>query len=275
MKTKSSERHTIAYILLTLGAVIMIFPFIWSVLTSLKSLSESLQCPPTFLPKIFDLSNYTKVCEDLPFGNFFFNTAMMILARIVFACLLSAMAAYAFARIEFLGKNLLFILVLVPMMVPTQIFILPQYLIVSKLSLGDTVTALVIPGIASSFGIFLLRQFFMSIPKELEEAATLDGCNIGQTFVYIMLPLVKTGMVSVAIFTALFAYKDLLWPLIVNSSIEKMPLSSGLAMLQGQYTTNYPELMAGSVIAIIPMIVLFLLFQKQFVEGIATTGSKN
>lgn len=135
--------------------------------------------------------------------------------------------------------------------------------------------ALVMPGMASTFGIFLLRQFFMGIPDELEEAAILDGCNPGQIFIKIMFPLIKPGLVSLAIFTALFAYKDLLWPLIVNTSIEKMPLSSGLAMLQGQYTTNYPQLMAGAVIAIIPMIILFLVFQKQFVEGIATTGSKS
>lgn len=135
--------------------------------------------------------------------------------------------------------------------------------------------ALVMPGMASTFGIFLLRQFFMGIPDELEEAAILDGCNPGQIFIKIMFPLIKPGLVSLAIFTALFAYKDLLWPLIVNTSIEKMPLSSGLAMLQGQYTTNYPQLMAGAVIAIIPMVILFLVFQKQFVEGIATTGSKS
>ena len=160
------------------------------------------------------------------------------------------------------------------MMVPSQIYVLPQYLIVSKMKLNNTIAALVIPGMASTFGIFLLRQFFMGIPNDLEEAAVLDGCNRGQVFFKIMLPLVKPGMVSLAIFTALFAYKDLLWPLIVNNSIDKMPLSSGLAMLQGQYVTNYPELMAGAVLAIIPMAVIFLFFQKQFVEGVATSGIK-
>ena len=212
--------------------------------------------------------------EYAPLYKFFCKYSPNDIIQDRISTILSALAAYAFARMEFPFKNLLFILVLMPMMVPSQIFILPQYLIVSNLGWQNTIKALVVPGIASTFGIFLLRQFFMGIPKELEEAAVLDGCNPGQTFLKVMLPLAKSGIVSLAIFTALFAYKDLLWPLVVNTSVEKMPLSSGLAMLQGQYTTNYPQLMAGSVIAIIPMVILFLFFQKQFVEGIATTGTK-
>lgn len=275
MKKKKYIGKLVIYLLLIVGAVVMIFPFVWSVLTSFKSLSESLQVPPAILPISWEPVNYRDVWEALPFVSFFINTGLMIIGRMFFAVLLSSMAAYAFARMDFPFKNILFLLVLMPMMVPAQIFILPQYLIISELGWVNTIKALVIPGMASTFGIFLLRQFFMGIPNELEEAAILDGCNTGQIFIKIMLPLAKSGLVSVAIFTALFAYKDLLWPLIVNTSVEKMPLSSGLAMLQGQYTTNYPQLMAGAVIAIIPMAVLFLIFQKQFVEGIATTGSKN
>lgn len=184
------------------------------------------------------------------------------------------MAAYAFARLEFPGRNLLFGLVLLQMMVPGQIFILPQYMIVSKLGWLNTIQALALPGIVSTFGTFLLRQFFMSLPKDLEEAAVLDGCSVWKIFWKIMLPLTKPGLVSVAIFTALFAWKDLMWPLIVNMSIEKMTLSSGLVNLMGQYSVDYPQLMAGSLIAIVPMIILFLVFQKQFVEGIATSGTK-
>lgn len=275
MKQKRNTVNILIYIILLVGAVVMIFPFIWSILTSFKNLSESLQFPPKFLPKSWSPVNYADVWEQLPFVNFFINTVLMILLRVILATVFSAMAAYAFARMTFPFKNALFILVLMPMMVPSQIFVLPQYLLATKIHVSNTVMALVMPGIASTFGIFLLRQFFMGIPNELEEAAILDGCNPGQIFIKIMFPLIKPGLVSLAIFTALFAYKDLLWPLIVNTSIEKMPLSSGLAMLQGQYTTNYPQLMAGAVIAIIPMVILFLVFQKQFVEGIATTGSKS
>ncbi|XKB99672.1 carbohydrate ABC transporter permease [Niallia sp. JL1B1071] len=252
----------------------MIFPFIWSILTSFMTLSESLQFPPTIFPNSWKLTNYTDVWNALPFGSFFINTGIMIIVRVVFSVLFSAMAGYAFARIKIRGMNLLFLIVLLPMMVPSQIFILPQYLLMSKLGLTNTVTALIIPGIASTFGTFLMRQFFMSVPEEIEEAAILDGCNYGKMFIKVMLPLAKVPMISVAIFTALFAWKDLMWPLIINMSPDKMPLSSGLALLQGQFTTNYPQLMAGSIIATVPMLILYFIFQKQFIQGIASTGSK-
>lgn len=198
----------------------------------------------------------------------------MVSIRVIGSVLFSSMAAYAFARLEFPLKNYFFILVLSTMMVPSQIYILPQYMIVSKLGWLDTVKALAVPGIVSTFGTFLLRQVYMGIPKDLEEAAVLDGCSIAKIFWKIMLLLTKSGMVSVAIFTALFAWKDLIWPLVVNMSQDKMTLSSGLSALMGQYSVDYPQLMAGSVIAILPMIILFLIFQKQFVEGIATSGTK-
>lgn len=274
MKSKKTGLF-IVYILLVLGTTIMILPFIWTLLTSFKTQAEALKIPPQILPSSWDPFNYIAVWDTLPFLDFFSNTFLMMAFRCLFSVLFSAMAAYAFARLEFPLRNFFFMLVLVQMMVPVQIFILPQYLIVSKLGWLNSVKALVVPGVVSTFGTFLLRQFFMTIPKELEEAAILDGCSIGKIFVKIMLPLSRSGLVSLTIFTALFAWKDLMWPLIVNLSIDKMTLSSGLVTLMGQYSINYPQLMAGSMIVFIPMIVLFIIFQKQFIEGIATTGSKN
>ena len=166
----------------------------------------------------------------------------------------------------------MFSLVMFQMMVPGQIFIIPQYLMVSSLGVLDTIFALIFPGMVTAFGTFLLRQTYMGLPKDLEEAARLDGCNIGQTFLFIMAPLTRSGMVSLGIFTAVFAYKDLMWPLICNRNV--MPLSAALAKMQGQYSNNYPQLMAASLLACIPMIVLYLIFQKQFIEGIATSGGK-
>jgi multiple sugar transport system permease protein len=160
------------------------------------------------------------------------------------------------------------------MMVPGQIFIIPQYLMVSKLGMLNTSFALIFPGLVTAFGTFLLRQAFMSLPKDLEEAATLDGCNIGQTFLYVMAPLTKSSMVALGIFTALFAFKDLMWPLVVNTEQNTMPLSAALAKLQGQFSSNYPELMSASLLACIPMIIIYIIFQKQFIEGIATSGGK-
>lgn len=262
--------HTI----LIIGAVIMVLPFVWMVLTSFKTLAESTQMPPKIFPESVQLSNYTEVMRLLPFDKFYINTILMLVFRVIGSVLFSAMAAYAFARLEFPGKNFLFSLVLLQMMVPGQLFIIPQFLLIQKLGLLNTVTALVIPGFVSAFGTFLLRQFFMGIPKELEEAAKLDGCSIGGTFFRIMLPLANSGLVALGIFTALFAFKDLMWPLIVNMSIDKMTLSAGLASLQGQFSTNFPQLMAGSLLAIWPMLLIFIVFQRRFIEGIATTGGK-
>ncbi|CUU50326.1 MULTISPECIES: carbohydrate ABC transporter permease [Clostridium] len=275
MKESLKSKKIIIHGILIIGSLAMLLPFIWMIITSLKNLTESTQVPPTIIPRQFKFSNYKDVWDLLPFGRFYINTILMLIFRILGSVFFSAMAAYAFARIKFPGKNFFFMIVLIQMMIPGQLFIIPQYNIVSKLGLLNTISALVIPGIVSAFGTFLLRQFFIGIPNELEEAAILDGCNRWQIFWKIMMPLTRSGLIALGIFTALFAWKDLMWPLIVNVSIDKMPLSSGLASLQGQYSTNFPQLMAGSMIAIWPMLLLFIIFQRQFIEGIASTGSKS
>ncbi|MDR0884847.1 MAG: carbohydrate ABC transporter permease [Clostridiales Family XIII bacterium] len=268
------NKNWIIHLLLVLGGLIMVVPFVWMVLTAGKTLPESTQIPPTIFPKKFQFINFKDVAKVLPFGKFYFNTLLMVLGRVAGSVMFSATAAFACARLKFPGRDLFFGMVLVQMMIPSQIFITPQYLLVQKMGLLDTIPALMVPGIVSAFGTFLLRQFFLGLPNDLEEAAVLDGANVWTIFYKIMLPLARSGLVALAIFTALFAFKDLMWPLIVNSSMGKMTLSSGLANLQGQYTTNYPQLMSGSVLAIWPMILIFILFQKKFIEGIATTGGK-
>lgn len=275
MKNLSKNKGNIlTHAILIIGAAIMILPFLWMILTSIKTLTESVQIPPKIFPDVFRWDNYPAVMKILPFASFYVNTILMMVGRVAGSVLFSAMAAYACARLNFPGKNIFFGLVLFQMMIPGQIFIVPQFLIVQKLGLLNTVAALVFPGIVSAFGTFLLRQFFMGLPKDLEEAAKLDGCTIWQTFYKIMLPLSRSGLIALGIFTSLFAFKDLMWPLIVNMSIDKMTLSSGLASLQGQFATNYPQLMAGSLLAIWPMLLLFIIFQKRFIEGIATSGGK-
>lgn len=260
---------------LILVALGMIVPFVWMVLTSFKTVTESTQMTPfQILPKEWQVKNYTEVIRNNNFVILYFNTIMMMVWRIVSSVLFSAMAAYAFARLEFKGRNVLFGLVLFQMMVPPQLFVIPQYLMINDLGMRNSIFALVFPGLVSAFGTFLLRQFFAGLPKELEEAAELDGCNIGQTFFKVMLPLAKSGLVALGIFTALFAFKDLLWPLIVNSEADAATLSSALSKIQGAYAVNYPQLMAASVLAIWPMVVIYIIFQKQFVQGIATSGGK-
>lgn len=270
---KNSSKFFI-HLTLTIGAIAMIIPFVWMFLTSGKTQTESTMIPPTIFPENFQWGNYGKVWDTLPFVKFYWNTGLMIAGRVAFSTIFSAMAAFAVAKLEFRGKNLFFWLILTQMMIPSQIFITPQYLLIQNLGLLNSVSALIIPGIVSAFGTFLLRQFFMQLPNDMMEAAKLDGANIGQIFSKIYLPLARSGLVSLGIFTALFAYKDLMWPLIVNMSQDKMTLSAGISSLQGQFFSNYPELMAGSVISILPMIGLYIIFQKQFIEGIANTGGK-
>lgn len=274
MKAKNNRTRLLIYIALTAGAVLMLFPFVWMLLTSLKTAGESVQIPPTIFPKEVVWSNFERAIGSLPFARLYLNTALLIIFRVICAVAFSSAAGYAFAKLHFKGRNLFFSLIVMQMMLPSQIFIIPQYQMLAKLGMTNTIFALVFPGLVSAFGTFFLRQTYMGIPDEIGEAAYLDGCNRWQTFTKVMMPLTKSAMAALTIFTAVFAYADLMWPLIANTDLNRMTLSSGLATLKGQFTTNYPVLMAGSLLAMIPMIVLYLFFQKQFIEGIAMTGGK-
>ena len=279
MKSASLERSkklikVLTYAFLALGTIVMIFPFIWMILTSSKTVPESMQIPPTIFPKQLMLDNFHDAIASLPFANLYINTILMVFFRVICAVLFSSMAGYAFAKLKFRFKNALFGIVLIQMSLPSQIFIIPQYQMVAKMGMANTIFALVFPGLVSAFGVFFLRQTYMSIPDEVGEAAYLDGCNQWQTFYKVMFPLTGTSVAALTIFTAVFAYGDLMWPLVVNSDLKMMTLSSGLSTLKGQFSTNFPVLMAGSLLAMLPMVVLYLIFQRQFVEGIAGTGGK-
>ena len=273
MEAKQKATTVLIHVILILISITMLVPFLWMILTAFKTLSESTSVNPfVIFPSEWITDNFSKVINNMDFPMLYLNTILLIVGRVVAAVLTATLAGYAFARLNFRGKNFMFSLVLFQMMVPGQIFIIPQYLMVSQLGALNTIFALVFPGLVTAFGTFLLRQAYMGLPKDLEEAARLDGCNIPQTFVYIMAPLTRSSMVALGIFTAVFAYKDLMWPLICNKDV--MPLSAALAKMQGQYASNYPQLMAASLLACIPMIILYLIFQKQFIEGIATSGGK-
>lgn len=269
-----TSKTFLIHFVLIVGSVAMVMPFFWMILTSLKTYAESIQVPPVIIPKDFQWGNYIEVFGLLPFFKFMFNTFIITVVRTAGQLFLCSLAAYAFARIEFPGRNILFMLALSVLMVPGQVFLLPQYMIMVDLGWLNTLQAVIVPGLFSAFGTFLLRQFFMGLPKELEEAARLDGCNHFQIYWKVMLPLAKPGLIALGIFTTLWSWNELMWPMIVNSSPEAMTLSVGLSSLQGQYLTNYPILMAGSFLAILPMLILFIFLQKQFIEGIAVTGGK-
>ena len=273
MEKKKKAAAISIHVVLIQVSITMLVPFIWMALTAFKTSTEATSVNPfVIFPAVWQTDNFKTVIDNMNFLQLYINTILLIVGRVAAAVLTATMAAYAFARLNFKGKNFMFSLVLFQMMVPGQIFIIPQYLMVSKMGLLDTVFALIFPGLVTAFGTFLLRQAYLGLPKDLEEAARLDGCNIGQTFLYIMAPLTRSGMVALGIFTAVFAYKDLMWPMICNKTV--MPLSAALAKMQGQYTNNYPQLMAASLLACVPMIVIYLIFQKQFIEGIATSGGK-
>ena len=265
----------IIHLSLVLISITMLIPFLWMVLTAFKSITEATSVDPFIIfPKVWRTDAFKTVIANMNFLLLYRNTLLLIFFRVLCAVVTATMAGYAFARLRFPGRDLAFSLVLFQMMVPNQVFLIPQYLMVSRMGMLNTIFALVFPGLVTAFGTFLLRQGFMGLPKDLEEAARLDGCNIGQTFLFVMMPLMRSSMVALGIFTALFAYKDLMWPMIVNTDKDMLVLSSALAKMQGQYVVKFPELMAASLIACVPMIVLYILFQKQFIEGIATSGGK-
>lgn len=267
---------TIIHFVLIIGAIAMLIPFVWMVLTAFKTKSQAISVDPFYIFPSggWHWENFSEVWNSYNFLTLYINTLIVMVLRVLCAILTATMAGYAFGRLEFPGKKLLFSVVLIQMMVPSQIFIIPQYLMISKAHLLNTKFALVFPGIVTAFGTYLFKQGFQSLPKELEEAAEIDGCNVWQRFLHIMMPLTRSAIVSLGIFTALFAYKDMMWPMIVANKPASTTLSAALAKLQGQFGSNYPQIMAGALMAILPMLILYLIFQKQFVEGIASSGTK-
>lgn len=273
MKSKM-KKNIWAYIFLIFCSLIAIVPFIWMILTSLKTYGESIHIPLIFLPEEPQLENYVSVWNKFPILRLYINTFAVMLISVISQVLICSLAAYAFARLHFPGKDFLFLICLSMMMIPGQIFLVPHYDIMVSWGLNNTLTALWLPKTFNIFAMFMLRQYFSTLPLELDEAAKLDGCSRLRIYWNILLPLLKAPIVALCILTGLGTWKDLMWPLIINVDMNKMVLSAGLANLTGQNITNYPELMAGGALAALPMIVLFFLFQKQFVEGIAISGTK-
>lgn len=265
----------VTHAILILGVAVMVLPFIWQLLTALKSKPESIAVPPTLLPTEWHLENFTKAFTSIPFTEMLINSVINTAGRTLGQLVFCALAAYAFARMRFPGRNILFALFLSVLMIPAQLLLLPQYQIIAGMGLLNTSLALFIPGMFSAFGTFLLRQFFLSLPPELEEAARIDGAGHLRIFWHIMVPLIRPGLAALAVITALWSWNDLLWPLAVSTDPAAMPVSAGLTTLKGQYLTDYPLLMAGSLIASLPMLVLYLFLQRHFVAGIAVGGSKS
>lgn len=262
------------HLVLLLGGLLMVFPFLWQLSMSLSTQAEVTSVPPTWLPAEPQWGNYPAVFEQVPFWNQFLTTVAVTVARVVGQLLLCALAGYAFARMTFPGKGLLFALVLSILMVPYQIYLIPQYDIIQELGWLNTVAGIAAPGIFSAFGTFLMRQHYMGMPRSLEEAARLDGASPWRTFWQIMFPLSGPALSAVAILTALASWNDLMWPLIVATYDDRTTLAVGLSTLQGQFTTDYPVMMAASFMAMLPLMILFIVLQKHVVAGLAHSGMK-
>ncbi|UXI04565.1 carbohydrate ABC transporter permease [Photobacterium sp. TY1-4] len=274
IQSRISGGKLLVYGFMLLATVATILPFIWMILTSVKTQSEALSIPPQVFPQAWQLSAYEKIIAELPFVQFYINSVLVTLAIVLLQTLIAAMAAYGFARLRFPGRDAIFLICVSILMVPGQIFLIPQFLIVQKMGLLNTLTGLVLPGLFSIYGAFLLRQFFITVPKEIEEAAIVDGLNHFQIFYKIMLPLIRPGIIACVIINGLWSWNNLMWPLIVNTSFDKMTLPVGLASLSSRAGVEYPMLMAGALMAIVPMLLLYMVFQKQFIEGAASAGVK-
>lgn len=262
------------HILLAVGAAFMIIPFLWMLSTSVKSYSDSMSVPPIWLPTEWHFDNFIKVTQTIDFGTYYLNTVIVTVGRTAGQLILCSLAAYSFACLRFPFKNVIFLALLAVLMVPSQVVMIPSFVIMRELNWLDTFYVLIVPGIFSAFGTFLLRQFFLTLPKDLEEAAKIDGASYFRIYWNIYLPLSKAALVSLAIFTILNAWNDLLWPLIMTSSEDMRVLSIGISTFQGQHSTDYPLLMAGAVMATVPIIILFIFLQRYFIEGIAMNGIK-
>ena len=262
------------HLILIIAVALMVVPFVWEILTSFKTSNEVASMPPTLFPANPSTVGYESFFSTTPFWAQFTVSVISLVLRVVGQVLVAALAGYAFARLRFPGRNLIFALFILMLMVPSQLFLLGQFELMKGLGLLNTLPALAIPGIFSAFGTFLMRQAFMTMPKEYEEAARIDGAGTLRIFWSIMLPMARSMVAALAVLTSLYSWNDLLWPLIVAPSGENRPLPVGLASLQGQFGTDYPTLMAGALICTLPLVIVFIALQRQFFAGIASSGLK-
>ncbi len=252
----------------------MLVPLVWMVIVSLESEQQARAYPPVLIPSGLHFGNYPAAWNAVPFAHFFLNSLVYSLATVAGNLLFCSLAAYAFARLRFFGRDVLFVVLLATLMVPYQVLLIPNFLIIKRLGLVDSVGGLIMPNLCSAFGIFMLRQFFRTLPIELEEAARIDGTSRLGILFKIVLPLSIPALATLAIIQFMWSWNDFLWPLIIIDTASHAPLQLGLSTLQGAHSTEWNLLMAGTVMSQIPMLIIFLLAQRWFVRSIAFTGIK-
>lgn len=273
-RPRFSAKEILTHALLLVGALAMLLPFAWMISTSLKSKSATFVTPPQLLPVDPTLANYVSVFESAPMDRFLMNSVFVSSLSTLLLVLFAAMSGYAFARIEFKGREVLFYAYLATMMVPQQVTLTPLFIIMNYLDWGNTYQALILPGSFSAFGTFLMRQFFAGIPVEIEEAAFLDGAGHIAIFFTIAIHLSKPAIATLSIFAFMASWNSFLWPLIITSDTSMMTLPLGLSFLQGRWTTDWNVLMAGTVIGTLPVLAVYVFTQKYIIKGLSHTGLK-
>ena len=261
-------------ILLSIGLIIMLYPFLWMLITSFKREADIRSFPPTLFSVNYTFENYINIWRRIPFLLYYRNTIIFASCVTMCSIILDSMAGYSFARINFKDKNILFVFVLLTLMIPFQVIMVPLYSELFHLKLLNSYLGLILPRATNAFGIFMMRQFFVSLPKGLEEAARIDGCSEFQIYKKIMLPLCKPALITLIIFHFMYNWNDLLYPLIIATKPEMKTLSAGLASFMGTHVVDYGIMMAGSIMSLLPIFVFYCFAQKVFVQGIAMTGMK-
>jgi multiple sugar transport system permease protein len=269
-------RRVLTYILLVLIALVFLIPLAWMVSTSLKPKSQWFSAQIYWIPKTITLANYQSLLDNpaTPIARWFGNSLMVGALVTILIIVVDSLAAYAYARMEFKGRGPLFALLLATLFLPGMMFLVPNFLTIYALHLLNNYGGVILPGLAGVFGVFFLRQFFETIPKELEEAAVLDGANAFQTFWRVALPLARPALATLAVITFLASWNDFLWPLLILQQPDLMTLPPGLATLQGAYTSEYGQMMAGAMVAAVPVLILYIALQRFIVQSVATTGLK-
>lgn len=263
------------YLILGLVAVGMLLPLVWLVSTSFKSSAENIFAfPPQWWPESPTLANFMTVWQTNPFGQYLWNSTVVAGLTVILNLFTSALAAYPLARLDFRGRDVIFALVLATIMIPFQIVMIPLYILAVQLGLRNTYLGIIFPALASAFGIFLLRQAFQGVPKELEEAARLDGCSELGLWWFVMIPAIRPALVTLGIFVFIGAWSDFLWPLIVLDQQELYTLPIGVATLAGTFSLDWRLIAAGSVISIVPVLIVFLLLQRYILPSEASSGLK-
>ena len=265
---------TLKYTGLSLLAATMLLPFLWMVSTALMTDLEVYQFPPKFFPAEWKWSNFTEAMTLQPFGRFFFNSLVVAVLSTAGQLLFCSMAAFAFARLRFPWRDRLFAVYLSTMMIPAIVTVIPSFLIVTSFGWVNTYWALFTPMLSSVWGIFLLRQFFLTLPRELEDAARMDGANDLQVFFRVIVPLSRPALGTLALFAFMTSWKDFLWPLLVTNRTDMRTVEVGIASFSQMYQTDWPHQMAAAVVVMLPVIVIFLATQKHFIRGITLTGLK-